>query len=215
MKRFTHRVRRTLPGAWGAYLVLVVICTAPAGANLVVNGDFQDGNKDFRTDFTYSPGDITPEYTYDVVSDPFLVHPNATSYYDHTFGTVEGLMMAVNGIAEAGVPNMIWGQMVDVLPNLTYIFTCWHSLWEPGPAGLQVFVNGIPLGPEFMAGDELGEWIVYEVSWKSADATEARIEIVNTTVSVGWNDFSLDDIRFAPAVPLERDTWAGIKVIRE
>jgi len=214
MKQFADRVRNALPGAWGACLVLLVIGTAPAGASLV-NGDFQFGNQDFYTDFTYSPGNILPEYTYDVVSDPFLVHPNATSYYDHTFGTEHGLMMAVNGIAVAGVPNVVWGQTLLVSPHQTYCFSCWHSLWEPGDAGLQVFVNGESLGPEFMAGGALGEWLYYEVTWDSREATEAILTVVNTTVSVGWNDFALDDIDFALETSLARGTWAGIKAAWE
>jgi hypothetical protein len=97
------------------------------------------------------------------------------------------------------------------MPSHTYDFACWHSLWAPGDAGLQVLVNGEPLGPEFMAGGALGEWIFYEATWYSGDAAEAILEIVNTTVSYTWNDFCLDDISFAPETPVERVTWAGIK----
>ncbi len=183
---------------------------APA-AGEVLNGDFQEGNEGFYTDFAYSPGDIYSEYTYDIVSDPSLVHPNAASYYDHTLGSGDGLMMAVNGIDEAGSPNVVWSQTVDVQPGYAYLFTCWHSLWAAGPAGLQVLVNGVPLGPPFEAGGELGEWVCYEAVWHAGTSTEAELSILNTTVSQVWNDFALDDIAFWMQTPLQRDTWAGIK----
>jgi hypothetical protein len=211
MNSFIRRLLHTFPGTWGVCCAFLIISAAPAGAFLVVNGDFQNGNQDFYSDFTYSPGDLVPEYTYDVVSNPSLDHPNAESFYDHTLGTAEGLMMAVNGIAVPGDPNVVWEQTVDVTPSHTYDFACWHSLWAPGDAGLQVLVNGEPLGPEFMAGGALGEWIFYEATWYSGDAAEAILEIVNTTVSYTWNDFCLDDISFAPETPVERVTWAGIK----
>jgi hypothetical protein len=194
-----------------SHLGLLFVLAVPAGADLILNGDFQAGNQDFASDFTYSPGDLLPEYVYDIVSDPSLDHPNAESYYDHTLGTAEGLMMAVNGIENAGDPDVVWSQTVSVAQYHDHYFTVWHSLWAAGPAGLQVLINGEPLGPEFMAGDDLGEWVVYEAAWSSADATEAVIEIINTTVSTTWNDFSLDDISFLPETPIQRDTWAGIK----
>lgn len=202
-------------GVLGACFGILAVIAAPAGANLVQNGDFQLGNQDFFTDFTYSPGDIVPEYVYDIVSDPSLDHPNAESYYDHTLGTAEGLMMAVNGVEDEGVPNVVWSQTVSVAQYHDHYFTCWHSLWATGDAGLQVLVNGEPLGPEFMAGGELGEWVVYEATWSSVEATEAVIEIINTTVSTTWNDFCLDDISFIPETPIQRNTWAGIKAVWE
>ncbi|GEM_PF-3439524 len=213
MKKYAFALRNALPCVLGACFALLILSAAPAGANVIVNGDFQDGNQDFYSAFTYSHLDITPEHTYDVISDPSLSHGNAESYFDHTFGTAEGLMMAVNGMDDAGDTNIIWSQTVDVVQYRTYYFGVWHSLWAPGPAGLQILVNGDPLGPEFMAGGDLGVWFYYEITWASVDATQAVIEIINTTASTVWNDFSLDDISFTLETALERNTWAGIKSI--
>ena len=198
-----------------ACLAVLVLGAAPVVANVIVNGDFQAGNQDFYTEFVFSPGDILPEHTYDIVSNPSLSHPNAEDYFDHTFGTPEGLMMAVNGIEDFGQPNVVWGQTVDVVQYHTYYFICWHSLWAVGDAGVQILVNGVELGPPFMAGGDLGEWIMYEATWESVDETQVMIEIINTTASETWNDFSLDDISFTLETALERNTWAGIKAIWE
>jgi len=213
MKLLSSLIRDINPGIRGASLAFLLLAAAPVAANVIINGDFQDGNQDFYTTFTYSHLDIQDEHTYDIISDPSLSHGNAESYFDHTFGTAEGLMMAVNGIDDASDTNIVWSQTVNVVQYRSYFFGLWHSLWAPGPAGLQILVNGDPLGPEFMAGDDLGDWIYYEATWESVDATQAIIEIINTTASTTWNDFSLDDLSFTLETALERNTWAGIKSI--
>jgi hypothetical protein len=206
---------RKLTG-WVLLPVLTLAGICQGWPNLIVNGDFQNGNQDFYTEFKFSPGNIVPEHTYEVLSDPHLSHPNATSYFDHTLGTADGLMMAVNGRDQYWQPDVVWAQTVYVTSGTTYTLAFWHSLWCPGPAGLQVYINGVPLGQEFMAGsDELGEWVAYRENWEAFSASIAHIEIVNTTVSVGANDFALDDIVFTDFVSLDRDTWAGIKAIGE
>jgi hypothetical protein len=198
-------------------LILVeLVCTGLSSGsfNIIVNGDFQNGNLDFYTEFKYSPGDIVPEHTYDVLSDPHLSHPNATSYYDHTLGTQEGMMLAVNGKRYISQPDVVWSQTVSVSSGTSYVLSLWHSLWCPGPAGLQVYVNGVPLGQEFMAGSSvMGEWIEFRERWEAFSTSIACIEIVNTTASVIANDFALDDITLTDAVALDRQTWASIKYI--
>jgi hypothetical protein len=58
MNSFIRRLLHTFPGTWGVCCAFLIISAAPAGAFLVVNGDFQNGNQDFYSDFTYSPGDL-------------------------------------------------------------------------------------------------------------------------------------------------------------
>ena len=67
----------TLLGAV-AILVLALVLTfaavrvasADPPPNLVFNGDFSLGNVGFTSDYTFSPGDIVGEKTYDIVTDP-------------------------------------------------------------------------------------------------------------------------------------------------
>src|SRR5262249_4207848 len=72
--------------------------TVPSGSNLIANGDFEGGNTGFTSQYTYSPGDIGPAGSYDVVDNPAHSRPhdtNPVSYADHTTG--RGLMLAANG----------------------------------------------------------------------------------------------------------------------
>src|SRR5262245_41705434 len=98
--------------------------------NLIANGDFSLGNAGFGTGYTYSPGDVGPAQSYDVVDDPAHSRPhdaNPVSYGDHTTGT--GLMMAVNGATAPDV--VVWSQTVAVSPASDYDFSLWLSSWFP------------------------------------------------------------------------------------
>src|SRR5688500_7721593 len=76
--------------------------------NLIYNGDFELGNKGFLMDYTFSPGDIRREGTYDLSTDPRRSHEAAASYGDHTSGA--GLMMVVNGATKPD--QVVWSQTV-------------------------------------------------------------------------------------------------------
>lgn len=81
--------------------------------NLINNGDFESGNSNFSSNYTYSPGNLWPEGVYDVLADPSTAHSNFAACNDHTSGG--GQMMAVNGNA---VPNQnVWCQTVSIQPN--------------------------------------------------------------------------------------------------
>lgn len=193
----------------GAFALAFIV--SPAEGSLLVNGDFQAGNTGFYSDYTYSPGNIMPASVYDVLADPSTAHSSAHSYYDHTLGTEYGLMMAINGTDQVGAPNVVWRQTVTVAPGSSYDFELWHSLWGPGTAGIQVFINDVPFSPDFQVGGDLGEWVFYSETWDSGAATEAVIEIINTTATYNQNDFSIDDIVFDGPVALTNSTWGGIK----
>src|SRR5262249_9477766 len=104
---------------------LLCLCQAPRliGQNLLLNGDFEAGNTGFTSDYTYSPGDISPEGTYNIVRNPHDSHPGGASFGDHTSGT--GLMLAANGASNTNL--VVWRQSVAVVPNTTYEFSGWGA----------------------------------------------------------------------------------------
>ena len=163
-----------------------------ARAGLILNGDFESGNTGFTSDFTFSPGNIVPASTYDIVTNPRLSHGSATSYGDHTTGS--GLMLAANGSTS---PNtVVWSQMVSVSQGQTYEFGVWTSSWF-SPAGLQLQINAIDVGAGFATPGTNGVWEQTVRTWNSGMATTALISLVNTTTAFSGNDFALDDITFA------------------
>jgi hypothetical protein len=167
-----------------------------ARAGLIVNGDFEQGNTGFTTQYTFSPGDIGPAQSYDVVDNPAHSRPHdisPISYGDHTTG--HGLMMAVNG---AEVPNvLVWGETVAVSPHTTYQFSAWISSWFPAaPESLDVRFNGASIGT-MTAPSTTAVWVPFSTTWDSGSATSAAIELRNLGTADVGNDFALDDISLA------------------
>lgn len=170
--------------------------------NLINNGDFESGNSNFSSNYTYSPGNLWPEGVYDVLADPSTAHSNFAACNDHTSGG--GQMMAVNGNA---APNQnVWCQTVSIQPNTEYAFTAWGtSLVGAAPAILQFSVNGTNLGTPFALSPALCTWQKFYAIWNSGANVSANICVVNQNTAVSGNDFALDDISFSP-VCVVRDT---------
>lgn len=163
----------------------------PTG-NLVFNGDFEQGNTGFSSDYTYSPNDLFPEATYAVLADPNTAH-SAFVGSDHTSGT--GLFMACNGSGTLG--DLVWCSTVQVIPNTNYNFSTWiSSLVTNNPAQLQFTINGVPIGPTIIAPNAQNVWEQFFAIWNSGSNTTANICITNLNTATGGNDFGLDDIVF-------------------
>lgn len=168
---------------------------SPAANNLIVNGDFSQGNTGFESDYVPGTGGqyglLSNEGQYAVANNANLTHNDFTNCTDHTGG---GGMLVVNG---SGQINNLWCQDITVQPNTDYLFSAWvTSVIADSPARLQFSVNGINLGMPFNASPSICSWQNFASPWTSANATTARICIVNTNTSLGGNDFALDDITF-------------------
>jgi hypothetical protein len=79
---------------------------ARADFNLIINGDFEQGNTGFYSQYTFGPGGgaLGAAASYDVLTNPKYDRPydiNPPNFGDHTTGS--GLMFAGNG---AEVPNV-------------------------------------------------------------------------------------------------------------
>ena len=172
------------------------------GNSLITNGDFSNGNTGFSTEYLYGPntsggtwGDLSDEGTYAVVTNPNLAHTNFANCDDHTTGF--GNMLVVNG--SATLNQEIWCQMINIQENTTYQFSTWIASVELGnPAELQFSINGTLLGSTFTAPSGTCVWEQFFQTWESINNTSVEICIVNQNVSVGGNDFALDDISFSP-----------------
>lgn len=170
-------------------------------ANVIVNGDFEQGNTGFSTDYTVGTGgtygQLSQEGTYAISTSPSLVHNNFNSCADHTPapGTK---MMIVNG---AGTANTnVWCQTVPIQPNTDYHFVVWVSsaLFDNNVAILQFSINGSPLGSTFSPSPSGCVWSQFFQVWNSGTNTSAQICILNQNTSVSGNDFMIDDITFRP-----------------
>lgn len=166
--------------------------------NLITNGNFEAGRTGFYTDYVvgstpcYGAGYLDCEGTYDVINNPQLGHTAWAPCGDHTSGS--GLMMVLNGAAAF---QNVWCQVVNVMPDMDYVFTAWvTSVISSSPPILQFSINGTSIGPVFNSSGTPCLWEKYEVTWNSGSNTSAEICILNENTATGGNDFAIDDISF-------------------
>jgi len=179
-----------------ASVIITLIMTAGLSANLVYNGDFENGILGIVTDYTYivPPNTVHPQQTYTVYTSPRLVHSSWANYGDHTSGT--GNMMIVNAAIVAD--QAVWGQTVTVTPNTDYIFTYWLSSSYPtNLAQLQCSFNGSAVGTA-TAPSTTGVWQEVTYNWNSGASSSATIRLVDLTRAYSGDDFAIDDISLIP-----------------
>lgn len=191
-----------MAGALVALFASAIANGSTASASIIVNGDFEAGNTGFSTGYVFSPGNINPQASYDVLTNPASAHSSATSYGDNTSGS--GLMMAVNACCEpSSLPApIVWSQTVALASNTNYLFSMFVSSWTTlDPAVLEVSAQIGTLGV-FNASATTGIWQEFQAPFNSGLNTSLTFEIVdtNTLTRVG-NDFALDDISLVKAVP--------------
>ncbi len=180
-------------------LVLLVMFgwSSGAGANLIVNGDFESGNIGFATAYQLPVG-CCAEGSYAITTDPQLMHGGAEPYGDHSTGS--GLMMVANGSTIAN--TLLWSQTVSVVPNSDYVFSAYVSSWWLGsPAELDLRMETMgSVVSTFTAPTQTALWQKWSVILNSGASGSFNINIVNRNIAAFANDFAIDDISFS-AVP--------------
>jgi len=177
------------------------------GADVALNGDFDSGNSDFSSAYTYVANgagqtELNPEGLYSVHTNPNDLHSAFSSCSDSE-GT--GNFMIING---SPVDNQIvWEQTVSVTASTLYYFVCnLTSVHTSNPAELQFSVNGTLIGSVITASTTTCQWDQFYATWNSTINTTATISIVNKNLVATGNDFAIDKISFVPCntvLPIE------------
>lgn len=195
----------------------------------IVNGDFEKGEDDcywypqgrewrctsFASDYRYVHDNTStalhPEGTYKIVKNTGKIHMYFVRINDHTYQNGEGYMIAVNGSPSPTRNKVVWKQTVHdgIVPGRQYAFSAWVANvggWvgeelNGGAPMLDFSINDNTLGGpyEYFCPPFGGQWVQIYRIW-TADATSARISLINKTISRPGNDFAVDDISFAPVV---------------
>jgi gliding motility-associated-like protein len=168
----------------------------PSPNNLIVNGDFSQGNTAFSTDYQYitNAGVNGVQKAYGIVTAAnswFQFFPACTSN-----APSGGNMMVIDGSTSNGGNDKVWGQTVAVQPNQTYTLSYWlQTIAMPNPAVIEVTINGVSLG---IITAPLSNCLTnqYNYTWNSGSNTTAQIAIYDRITPSSGNDFSLDDISF-------------------
>lgn len=168
--------------------------------NLLTNGDFEQGDVGFGSDYT--TGSLYLPAIYAVGANPNSFHGSWASFGDHTSGA--GKMLILNGSLTPG--QTFWRQTVSVRPGRTYGFNAFvASTYPVSPARLSLLINDQLVGEFGPSG--VGVWTPTAFSWNSGAAGSATLRLVDGNGDWTGNDFAVDDLRFGGGVP-EPATWA-------
>lgn len=166
--------------------------TIHQGENLVRNGNFEQGNAEFISEYNYAANNTT-EGEYFISNNPVAWNGGLSSCRDHTSGS--GMMMMINGSPELN--REAWKQTIQVRPNTNYAFSAWlQALYPVNAASLSFSINGVDIGTLLTAALPPCNWRQFYAIWNSGNQTTATISIINKNMQVQGNDFALDDIFF-------------------
>lgn len=176
--------------------------------NLVVNGDFEQGNTGFMSHYTYTETGVIEAGCY-CIDYSSAGHGGGIGWPTVLGYGGSGKYMIVNGFGGENVnPNkVIWSQTVNVAPQTDYALSCQvvnlgMAIWgySPNPAKLHVFINGNDMGVEYVLSPD-NDWHLWEpLVWNSGTAMIANIAFYDfyTGDSGLGDDFGLDQITFGP-----------------
>ncbi|HFC01049.1 MAG TPA: hypothetical protein ENJ53_09625, partial [Phaeodactylibacter sp.] len=157
-------------------------------ANLVTNGDFEQGDVSFTTDYMTGNANVGNYLIADTPQDYYNLFSDCA---DHTSGT--GNMMIVDGDV---VPNQnIWCQTITVTPNTDYYFSVWATMvGGTNPPEIFFTIDGNTIGDTTTIPLTNCDWTEIAQLWNSQAASSVEICILNNNISPFGNDFALDDI---------------------
>lgn len=160
------------------------------GGNLIANGDFNQGNVGFISEFKHSPGSVWDAATYAVNVDAKNVHGSFAGR-DHTTGS--GNFLIINGAEN----KVVWSQTVSVTPGTDYDLSFWlASVYTENPAILSITVNGQNVGSA-TAPAAVNEWRRFGGRCNSGSSSTAEIKILIGAAAYSGCDFGIDDISFS------------------
>jgi len=176
--------------------------------SLIYNGDFEQGNVGFESQYTYFPFPPNPanagfaQRAYSIVNNAQQFEPQFQLCVDHTTGA--GKFMAIDGATVANIK--LWSQKVAVTPNTTYTVQYWlQSIDAASPAQLEMQVNGSPITGNATTSTATAttttcSWAQITYTWNSGSNTTAELTLINRNLSSNGNDFSIDDISMTHTV---------------
>lgn len=207
---------KATPDSTISYIVTAIV---PDNNELVTNGDFESGNTNFTSAYTYksNPAPFSNnllEAQYTINKDPSKTHQCFANCGDKTTGS--GNMIIYNGSGSTNVE--VWSQTITVQANTDYAFSAWLQNVTCPPFGfnaeLQFSINGVLIGSVFRSDSAICIWKQFYQTWNSGSSTSAKISIVNQYTSADGNDFALDDISFRKLCPAKDTVTITIDIQR-
>jgi hypothetical protein len=172
-------------------LFTAVLATSSLGAaELFVNGNFENGNTGFTTEYLNSLDGFADAGEYTVTGSPINAHPSWSNFANHTLGGQ--LLMAANA-SLAG--TTVWRETVDVVPGQNYAFSAWAATNYPvSPASLNFRTTAAGEFGVLNLTTTAGLWANFNAIVNSGANSSLTFEIIDLNHESFGNDFSLDDL---------------------
>jgi outer membrane protein OmpA-like peptidoglycan-associated protein len=185
--------------------------TIPKEKNLIVNGDFENGNNAFFSQFSYN-ADSVRSGNFSVVKNAAMLNFYFKGIPDHTSGN--GNYFIVDQDEEEN--KKFWCENVKVLPKTDYVLSVWSAniyKLERNPPQIKISINGEDLGKvKVLNGD--GKWEELRWQWFSGNLKDSiRICMENVNTVLDGSDLGIDDIKFYKLkddCPLKNDTLPAL-----
>lgn len=183
--------------------------------NLIKNGDFENGNTGFKSEFLNNKYLLSPGY--------YSITNNASSLNQDLRDPVQGDHTNGNGnfmiIDSDGIPGKkAWSAIVNVVPNSNYTFTAYfcnlykHKGSDNGfvinglepvahpklnDCKIRFLINNTQVGETETDNFHMFRWISASATWYSGSSSgKVEIAIENVNYKSTGNDLALDDIEF-------------------
>lgn len=184
-------------------LTPTVTATAPAyfiltgrmvdeSVNLIVNGDFEQGNTGFTSNYIYSPTNLVPFGRYDVLSNPQSANDAFAACGDHTSGS--GNMLAAHASVSQ---NSVWCQTVNLEPFSEYQLSYWMTNIYGSPREIKTLVNPPTVIHSQTPVPEYCNWTQASMVFSTTTNASAMI-CLNTYKSFNESGVAIDDIVLHP-----------------
>jgi len=168
-------------------------CVQNRQFELIINGDFEQGNQFFSSEYDYLPSKMTAHKSYCITKNPKSSYPKFDSCGDHTTGL--GNAMLING--DSTGKRYFWGQTVyNLKKNTDYTFSYWiTSVDTVNPPAIYIIFNGDTLKNNVFLGPKKScHWYNMQLIWNSAGNDTVRILLTDFNRRYFGNDFAVDDI---------------------
>jgi len=170
--------------------------TVLSSVNLLINGDFENGNIGFDTDYLLKCNKIQPD-CYCITDDAKKAQPH---YFE---GKGEGNFMVVDGAKDK--MSLVWGQKVRLNKNSTYCFVMSVATLNNSRGSAARFKLQLEKFDEdrfFKAPENTNEWKKIYTLWNSKENTAADIKLYSRKLSAQGNDFAIDNIKLCECVEM-------------
>jgi len=180
------------PTATPAVTTTYTVNTEKQGVELIMNGDFSQGNTGFTSQYA---ANTTGFGTYNVTTNPTLFNNQWKIASDHS-PSADNLMMMIDGSTSSNLPT-IWQQTVQVQPNTDYRLSLWGAMAFPSsPPRIEVRFNTVSQTVFSLQGGNavVGVWQPFDLNFNSGTNTQLDIVLKDLNTASGGNDFAFDDI---------------------